>query len=151
MPTRPSPTSPGNGGQREDVEGGLLVGMRGAHRGQHVRALPCRRDDLYPVLGHLLDDADAADRRRRAFMRQELSDAGGAPAAMRIVADVPRACGEHPFPHRIGVLRGHEDDPLVEVGSDRNRRQHLVDASARTHRPARRTPREWPRRRWYVP
>ena len=51
-------TQPGAGGhrcQRDDVEGRLLVRVRGAHRGPHRRPDPGRRDDLDPVLGQPFD------------------------------------------------------------------------------------------------
>ena len=52
-----------------------------AHRRKH-RAAPYGRDDLDPVLGHPFDGSDAADRRRRPLLRQELADTGDAPAAV---------------------------------------------------------------------
>ena len=76
--------------------------MRGPHGRKHMRAQPRRRDHLHPVLGHPLDGADTADRRRRAVVRQELPDArtrSSCSASSHRCGPRPRRTS-HPAPRR---------------------------------------------------
>ena len=146
----PQPDVSGRRCQRDDVKCRLLVGMRGAHRREHLAPRPRRRDDLDPVLDHSLHGADAADSRCGPVVRQELAGAGDAPAALGIVADSAGAGRKNRRPHRLRVLRRHEDHPLVQIGHARARAPAPPQRSARARAPTRRTPPATPSRRWYA-
>src|SRR5690606_26091810 len=61
----------GQGRELEDVEGGLLVRVRGAHRRDDGGACTTRGDHLEARLAHGLAAADLADRGRGAGERLE--------------------------------------------------------------------------------
>ena len=114
VPMRPNPTSAGTGASAKMSNAGSSYGCAARIAASNMAAQPRGGDDLHPVLGHPFDGSDAADRRCGALVREELPGAGDAPAAVRIVADVPGARGEHGLADRVGILGGDVHHPLVQ-------------------------------------
>ena len=74
VPMRPNPVSLGSGTIAKMSNAGSSYGWAARIAANTAARSSRGRDNLEPVFGHPLDGADAADRGRRAVVRQELPD-----------------------------------------------------------------------------
>src|SRR5262249_31634899 len=96
--------------QRGEVERGLLVRVRLAHRRPDPGLALLRVDGLEPKLGHPLLTARLPDARLGPLAAEERAGALGEPRAALVVADAAGAGFEERLANRIERLTRHEDD-----------------------------------------
>ena len=108
--------------QRDEVEGRLLVGMRGDVGAGDAAAQPPREHDLDAQLVHGLVAARHPGRRLRGLAAEEGALPADRPRAVLVLADHAGAGGEERLAHEVGVVHGHEPDELQHVGGRRRQR-----------------------------
>ena len=131
MRHRTDPADPHVRGQRcqtDHVEGRLFKGVGGAQCRQNTMPDGRRRDYFHAVLSHSFQRPHRADHRRSVRAGQELTSAGHAPTAVRILTDSARAGGEQCRAQRLGIPAGHEDHPLVQSGTAHGRFENRLDS-----------------------
>ena len=98
--------------EAHQVEGRLLVGMRGAKGLHHGFDAAHGKHRLQTDLRHLFQTARFAQHRARALAAEEGPRPGRAEAARRVLADVSGAGREERPSHRLDVRRGEEGQKL---------------------------------------
>ena len=107
----------------DDVEGGLLVGVRGHVGRLHAAPQAPREHDLQAQFLRGLVPTHFADRGARALGGQEAPLPARRPRAVLVLPDHAGARREQRLAHQVGVVRRHEADQLEPV--DRGGLQRL--------------------------